>query len=114
AIATALNAHTRASDVVGRFGGDEFVMLLWNATESQVRAKAQAHEAMIASLQVPFADLVLHAGATAGVALLGADDPTSSVCERAEADMSAQKIAKTRGIRSLRRRPRASAERLRA
>jgi len=114
AIAAALNAHTRASDVVGRFGGDEFVMLLWNATEAQVRAKAQAHEAMIASLQVPFADLVLQAGATAGVAMLGADDQASSVVERADADMYSQKIAKTRGIRSLRRRPRATAERLRA
>ena len=114
AIAAALNSHTRASDVVGRFGGDEFVLLLVNATEPQVRARAQAHEAMIASLEVPFADLVLHAGATAGVAMLGADDHASGVVERADADMYSHKIAKIRRIRSLRRRPRATGERLRA
>ena len=114
AIAAALNSHTRASDVVGRFGGDEFVLLLVNATEPQVRARAQAHEAMIASLEVSFADLVLHAGATAGVAMLCADDHASGVVERADADMYSHKIAKIRRIRSLRRRPRATGERLRA
>src|SRR5262249_24654629 len=59
AVAATLNGRTRASDVVGRFGGDEFVLLLWNATERHVRAKACEHEAMIASLQVPFADKML-------------------------------------------------------
>jgi len=113
AVAALLNSHTRASDVVGRFGGDEFVLLLWNATERHVRAKAHEHEAMIASLQVPFADKTLRAHATAGVAMLGADDNATKVVERADADMYSRKIAKPRGIKLLRSRPRVTAERQR-
>ena len=113
AVAAILNSHTRASDVVGRFGGDEFVLLLWNATERHVRAKAHEHEAMISSLQVPFADKTLRAQATAGVAMLGADDNATKVVERADADMYSRKIAKPRGIKLLRSRPRVTAERQR-
>ena len=113
-IAAALDGHTRASDVVGRFGADEFVLLLWNATERHVRAKAEEHEAMIAALQVPFANKMLHADATAGVAMLRADDDATTVVERADADMYSHKIAKTRGAKSLRQRSRATAERQRA
>jgi diguanylate cyclase (GGDEF)-like protein len=113
AVAALLNSHTRASDVVGRFGGDEFVLLLWNATERHVRAKAHEHEAMIASLQVPFADKTLRAHASAGVAMLGADDNATKVVERADAEMYSRKIAKPRGIKLLRSRPRVTAERQR-
>jgi diguanylate cyclase (GGDEF)-like protein len=111
AVAAVLNGHTRASDVVGRFGGDEFVLLLWNATERHVRAKAREHEAMIASLQVPFADKMLQAHATAGVAMLADDDDAAKVVERADADMYARKTAKPRSIKQLRGRSRGTAER---
>jgi diguanylate cyclase (GGDEF)-like protein len=99
AVAAVLNSHTRASDVVGRFGGDEFVLLLWNAAERQVRVKAHEHEAMIASLRVPFSDKTLVAHATAGVAMLGADDNAAKVLERADADMYSRKAAKPPGIK---------------
>lgn len=117
AVATVLNSRTRASDVVGRFGGDEFVLLLWNATEQHVRGKAREHEATIASLQVPFADKTLLVQATAGVAMLGADDSPTKVLERADADMysgkRSGKAAKPAAIKLLRSRPRVPAERQR-
>jgi diguanylate cyclase (GGDEF)-like protein len=113
AVATVLDGHTRASDVVGRFGGDEFVLLLWNAGEKLVRAKAQEHEATIAALEVPFAGKMLRVGATAGVAMLAADDTATKVVERADADMYSGKAAKPAAIASPRSRPRATAERQR-
>lgn len=111
AVAAGLNDRTRASDVVGRFGGDEFVLLLWNATEAHVRAKAAEHEATIGALEVPFADKLLRAHATAGVAMLGAGDNATTVVERADADMYARKTTKPRAAKSSRARPRVSAER---
>jgi diguanylate cyclase (GGDEF)-like protein len=96
AIATSLTCNTRASDVVGRFGGDEFVLLLWNASEAQVRAKARAHEALIQELAIPFGAKVLHAHATAGVAMLSSRDDITDVVERADADMYARKTRRTK------------------
>jgi diguanylate cyclase (GGDEF)-like protein len=111
AVAAGLNTHTRASDVVGRFGGDEFVMLLWNAGERHVRGKAEEHEAMIGALQVPFGEKILTVDATAGIAMLAAGDNASQVVQRADADMYARKVVKSRGGKPPRGRVRVSAER---
>jgi len=111
AVASALNSHTRASDVVGRFGGDEFVLLLWNATERHVRAKAREHEAMIGALEVSFSGKTLRAHATAGVAMLDPRNSATRIVERADADMYARKINKPRGIKVARGRSRATADR---
>ena len=111
AVAVGLSNHTRASDVVGRFGGDEFVLLLWNAGVGHIRTKAQEHEDMIAALEVPFADKLLHVQATAGVAMLAAGDDAAKAVQRADADMYARKMAKARASKPPRGRARVSAER---
>jgi diguanylate cyclase (GGDEF)-like protein len=91
AVAAGINGQVRKSDVVGRFGGDEFIMLLWNATRASIRAKAQALETMIAGLQIPFAGKKLRVNASAGIAMLRSQDDTARAIERADADMYAQK-----------------------
>jgi diguanylate cyclase (GGDEF)-like protein len=70
AIAATLAEQVRSSDVVGRLGGDEFGVLLWNLSEADARDKAVALEQAIDDLSFTFGDISVRAGASAGVAIL--------------------------------------------
>src|SRR5689334_6960625 len=72
AIASTLTRQIRSSDVVGRLGGDEFALLLWNLSETDAKAKAAVFEQAIDDLSFSFHGQHVSAGASAGVALLGA------------------------------------------
>ena len=52
AVARELIGHVRASDIVGRLGGDEFGVLLWRLEGPQATAKARELEALIAKVSV--------------------------------------------------------------
>ncbi len=90
-IATALKRQVRASDVVGRLGGDEFALLLWNLSETDAKAKAAAFEQAIDELSFVFRGQHVSAGASAGVALLGAQSDASRALEEADAAMYVRK-----------------------
>jgi diguanylate cyclase (GGDEF)-like protein len=53
AIATAVQGSVRGGDYVGRFGGDEFVVLLPGTTSTEIVAIADRIRAAIARLEVP-------------------------------------------------------------
>ena len=53
AVARELIGNVRASDIVGRIGGDEFGVLMWRLEGPQATAKARELEAMIASVGIP-------------------------------------------------------------
>jgi diguanylate cyclase (GGDEF)-like protein len=91
AVAATLLRHVRASDVVARIGGDEFVVLLWNVGGPAAVAKAQALETAVYSTPVRWGASTLVVGASAGVALLGALDNAAEVMARADAAMYARK-----------------------
>jgi diguanylate cyclase (GGDEF)-like protein len=91
AITSAITGQVRASDVVGRLGGDEFAMLLWNLSETDARAKAAALEADIDRLSFVFDGRAVTAGASAGVAILGADAEAASTLEAADSAMYVRK-----------------------
>jgi diguanylate cyclase (GGDEF)-like protein len=91
AIAGTLTRQVRASDVVGRLGGDEFALLLWNLSETDAKAKAMAFEQAIDELSFVFRGQHVTAGASAGVALLGAQSDASRALEEADAAMYVRK-----------------------
>jgi diguanylate cyclase (GGDEF)-like protein len=91
AIAAALVRAVRASDTVARIGGDEFVILLWNVTETMAATKAAALEAAVYRTPVRFGASTLVVGASAGVTLIGPLDSPTEALERADAAMYARK-----------------------
>ncbi|MET4171185.1 diguanylate cyclase (GGDEF)-like protein [Bradyrhizobium sp. LA6.1] len=91
AIAATLTRQVRASDVVGRLGGDEFALLLWNLSETDAKAKAATFEQAIDELSFTFRGQRVTAGASAGVALLGAQSDAGRALEEADAAMYVRK-----------------------
>jgi len=98
AVAAALLRQVRASDVVARIGGDEFVVLLWNVSGPFAAAKAAALEAAVYATPVRWGASTLVVGVSAGVALLGALDSPAEVLARADAAMYARKAQRKEGV----------------
>jgi diguanylate cyclase (GGDEF)-like protein len=67
AVARELTAHVRASDVVGRLGGDEFGVVMWHVEPPLAAAKARELERLIEAVKVPQGSAVLSVGASAGI-----------------------------------------------
>lgn len=97
AVAAALLRAVRASDLVGRIGGDEFVMLLWNLGADDAEAKAAAIETAVEEAKATWDDWVLTVGASAGVTMIGARDDVASVIARADRAMYVRKAAHRAG-----------------
>ncbi len=91
AIAAALIRKVRASDIVARIGGDEFVVLLWNVTEDEAAAKAAELEAAVYATPVRWSTSTLVVGASAGVTPVGPLDAPADLLARADAAMYARK-----------------------
>lgn len=90
-VASKLAAHVRASDVVGRLGGDEFGVLLWHIGAAEAVAKAEELESIIESASITQRSKNLAVGASAGtVALDPALDPATLI-DAADRAMYARK-----------------------
>jgi diguanylate cyclase (GGDEF)-like protein len=95
-VAGEISAHTRKSDVVARFGGDEFIILLWHATAAATRVIARRLKKMIASLKISFANNIVPITVSVGTTILRPEDDAACVIERADADMYSRKRTKNR------------------
>jgi diguanylate cyclase (GGDEF)-like protein len=97
-VATArfLADHVRASDVVGRIGGDEFAVILWHAEAEQASAKLQALVSGLARVPVQYRDITLTVSATGGAAPLAQGLAFESVLDEADRRLYALKAARGR------------------
>src|SRR3981189_2357202 len=84
AIVKALLRHVRASDVIGRLGGDEFGLLLVNLSANAAKANATARGEAIDRLTFVFRGRTIRAGASAGVAILGPHAELGRALEEAD------------------------------
>jgi diguanylate cyclase (GGDEF)-like protein len=91
AVAAALRAHVRASDVVARLGGDEFGVLLWNIDEGRAAAKVLELENIIARARTDHGEATLSVGASAGAVALHAEATAEAIIEAADKAMYARK-----------------------
>ncbi len=101
AVAAVLMRQVRASDVVGRLGGDEFGLLLWNLSETDARAKAAALELAIDGLSFVFAGKAVAAGASAGIALLGRHTESGRALDEADRAMYVRKAQRRHELRAV-------------
>jgi diguanylate cyclase (GGDEF)-like protein len=95
AVAAVLRRHVRASDLLARLGGDEFAVLLWNLADADAAAKAAALEAMIAATRVPWGEVEIAVGASAGTASLADPADAAAALARADAAMYGRKRSRT-------------------
>jgi diguanylate cyclase (GGDEF)-like protein len=91
AVARDLVGHVRASDVVGRIGGDEFGVLVWRVEERQAIAKARALEAVIGRVAITHGRAQVEIAASIGVAPLVEDSNPADVISVADRAMYVRK-----------------------
>lgn len=94
AVAATLVSRVRASDVVARLGGDEFCVLMWNADQIMIAAKALELETIIAQARVEYNGAHLSVGASAGGVALRSGVCAGDLIAEADRAMYARKKTK--------------------
>jgi diguanylate cyclase (GGDEF)-like protein/PAS domain S-box-containing protein len=86
-VARTLRHAARASDFLGRWGGEEFLALLPNATDGEVRAAAERFRALVESSALRLPSGLVGVTASVGATLARPDDTPETVVRRADALM---------------------------
>ena len=90
-VADVLLAHSRETDIVARFGGEEFAVVLLGATATAVRKRAEQARAAIGQTLVAVEGKQLRVTASAGLAETTEHDTVVSFLARADAALYAAK-----------------------
>ncbi|MBL8916829.1 MAG: GGDEF domain-containing protein [Archangium sp.] len=88
-----LSQGVRRSDLPARFGGDEFVVLLADLEEHEVKARAEVLRAAIARVQHPGVAKGIHVTATIGGTMFRPGETIESFMRRADEALYAAKRA---------------------
>jgi diguanylate cyclase (GGDEF)-like protein len=91
AVARELTVRVRASDVVGRLGGDEFGVLMWNVSGAQAAVRARELENRVERLSLAQGPSRLGVGASAGVVPLETELDAAAMIAVADRAMYARK-----------------------
>jgi diguanylate cyclase (GGDEF)-like protein len=91
AIACELTAHVRASDVVGRLGGDEFGLIMWNVEPSLAVAKGRELERLIEAAAPRQIGAALSVRASAGLVAIEQRGTPAGLIDAADRAMYARK-----------------------
>jgi diguanylate cyclase len=90
-VADMLRAQSRETDIVARFGGEEFAVIFQGTTAAAVRQRAEAVRAAIGAMPVNFDGHNVRITASGGLADAGYGDDISGWLKRADAALYAAK-----------------------
>lgn len=83
-IAQNMNLHLRNTDLCGRWGGEEFIALLYNVDADKIPPIAEKLRAMIANSSITLGETKISVTVSIGVTLAREDDTQASIVERAD------------------------------
>ncbi len=92
AVAKALGAELRPADILGRYGGEEFVALLVDTAADQAMQVATRLCRRVHRLEIPLNDKPLLLSISVGIAMRREDDDVASLVERADKAMYSAKL----------------------
>ena len=94
AVARAVRQVVRADDLVFRWGGDEFLVVLFGVTEEEARRRLDALDTMLAAVPVPGSKEPLAVTVSVGVAAFEALAALEKALEAADERMYRRKLAR--------------------
>ena len=91
AVGAALIALARPGELVARYGGDEFVVMIEGLAASHARERADEITTVLDRMQLPPAIAALFRGASVGWATVEAGESAPAALSRAAAEMRSRK-----------------------
>lgn len=86
-VAETLRSNLRASDIIVRWGGEEFVVLLRDNLAAETIAIAEKLRALVERSHLPIAESLLRVTLSVGATMLRPNDTIESAIQRADALM---------------------------
>lgn len=96
-VAACLKAHTRIGDVIARYGGDEFVLLLPDTTASAARSITDRICEQISKLQWDVQGTPVHINVGTGLSTAGSGSSISTLLAESDAKLYDAKMARDPG-----------------
>jgi diguanylate cyclase (GGDEF)-like protein/PAS domain S-box-containing protein len=92
-IARTLLYSSRSSDLVGRWGGEEFIAIITNTNAQSLHAIAERYRSLVERSGLPLGDDTISVTISAGATIAAADESLATVIKRADKLLYASKAA---------------------